>query len=147
MTAQKSLLQRGFTLIELVVVIGIIGILSTIGLLGLNRASAAARDVQRQATMNGIRNGLECYMRENGIYPDAAAFNWGDIPTTLTTICIPSGTTIKDPSSKVALSGTGGVADVLGDGTITYTYTRPTNTTYKLTLKGETKSIDWYSPN
>lgn len=146
MTARLNFLKRGFTLVELIVVIGVIGILSSIALIGLNRASASARDVQRQATMNGIRTALECYMRENGTYPTTASFNWGALSTTFGAACM-TVATVNDPYKNTAVLGTGGAGTVAGS-TVTYTYVSASTTTYTLTLVGETKTFPaWTNPN
>jgi prepilin-type N-terminal cleavage/methylation domain-containing protein len=62
--------QKGFTLIELMVVISIIGTLSTIALTSLNGARAKARDARRFSDMEQIRTALEVYRAMNGHYPD-----------------------------------------------------------------------------
>ncbi len=61
--------KKGFTLVELMVVMAVIAILATIAFFGLSRAQAAARDTQRQQAMNGLRAALERYFGDNGYYP------------------------------------------------------------------------------
>lgn len=61
--------RKGFTLIELVVVISIIAILSTIALFGFSKAQASARDASRQELLNGLRSALERYYSDNQVYP------------------------------------------------------------------------------
>ncbi len=73
-------LRRGFTLIELVVVISIIAILSTIALFGFSKAQASARDANRQATMNSVRSALERYYSDNQYYPGWT--NWTTLVST-----------------------------------------------------------------
>ena len=69
--------KKGFTLIELLVVIAIIGLLATLAIVGLNSARVKARDVKRKADLRQIRNALEMYAQENGIYPPAGACAYG----------------------------------------------------------------------
>ena len=63
-------LQKGFTIIELLIVIAIIGILAGLVLNNFQGAQAKARDVQRKTRMNSIYSKLEEYYNNNGGYPD-----------------------------------------------------------------------------
>ncbi len=65
----QTKLPKGFTLIELIVVITIIAVLSTIALFGIGKVQASARDVKRASIMNGIRTALERYYADNQKYP------------------------------------------------------------------------------
>ncbi len=75
--------QKGFTLVELLVVISIIGILATLVLLQLGTARARARDAQRIATVNQVRSAAEQYYSDNNKYPTDGS--WSALCTTLTT--------------------------------------------------------------
>ncbi len=61
--------KRGFTLVELIVVIGIISLLSSIVLASLGNARAKARDARRLVDMHNIRTALELYKSKYGVYP------------------------------------------------------------------------------
>ncbi len=60
--------RKGFTLLELLVVITIIGLLSSVGLASYTRAQARARDAKRQSDLTTLRNALELYYSENNFY-------------------------------------------------------------------------------
>ncbi len=61
--------MRGFTLIEILVVIGIIAILSGIVMAKLGGSSANTRDAKRQADLKMLGVALEVYFNQNGSYP------------------------------------------------------------------------------
>lgn len=79
--------KRGFTLIEILVVISIIGILSSVVFASLSSARGKARDVRRVAEMRSIATALEAYHLRNGTYPSvpdansgtATDNNWADV--------------------------------------------------------------------
>lgn len=61
--------QRGFTLIELMVVISIIGLLASVVLASLDDARAQAKDALRVSDMNTIRQVLEMFYNDHNRYP------------------------------------------------------------------------------
>lgn len=64
---------RGFTLLELLIVVAIIGILTSIVLVSLGTAREKSRDAARAAQAQEIVKALEFYYTQNGSYPPAAA--------------------------------------------------------------------------
>ena len=69
-TFSRTMKSRGFTLVELLVVISIISFLSSVVLANLNTARAKARDAQRISDMHQLQNALELYKNTYGSYPN-----------------------------------------------------------------------------
>ena len=65
-------LQKGFTIIELLIVIAIIAILAGLVLNNFQGAQAKARDTQRVTRINAIHSKLEEFYNEGNGYPAAA---------------------------------------------------------------------------
>lgn len=64
----KKIYQKGFTLVELLIVISIVGLMSSIVLTPLNTATSMARDAQRKAHLDQVRIGLQLYHNKYGTY-------------------------------------------------------------------------------
>lgn len=63
-------MKKGFTLIEMLVVISIIGILASLTLVSYTGAQKQTRDTERRSDLNQYRNSLENYAAaNNGLYP------------------------------------------------------------------------------
>lgn len=60
---------KGFTIVELLIVIVVIGILAAISIVSYNGIQARGRDAQRLSDMNTIVKALEIYKAEHGEYP------------------------------------------------------------------------------
>jgi len=89
--------QKGFTLIEILIVVAIIGLLSSIILVGLGSFRARGRDARRVADLRETQNALELYYAKNGSYPGSAA--WSALSGTLTGAGIGVTAIPKDPLS------------------------------------------------
>ena len=64
--------QRGFTIVELLIVIVVIAILAAITIVAYNGIQTRARDSQRDADLASIQKALELYYSDNGMYPPAS---------------------------------------------------------------------------
>lgn len=63
--------SRGFTIVELLIVIVVIGILSTILFLSYNNVQANAKTQSAQANATVLQRKIESYMSIRNTYPDA----------------------------------------------------------------------------
>jgi len=73
--------SRGFTLLELLVVIALIGFIASIVLAVLSDAQREARDKRRLADIKSIENALQLYYSEHNAYPTEASGANGNIST------------------------------------------------------------------
>jgi prepilin-type N-terminal cleavage/methylation domain-containing protein len=60
---------RGFTLIEMMVVVSIIAVISSVGIFSYNEASKKSRDGNRQSDLKQLQAAIELYKQKNGRYP------------------------------------------------------------------------------
>lgn len=64
---------KGFTLVELLVVMAILGVLATLIVGGFRTAQLRGRDGQRKSDLKNIANALEIYYSDYGVYPPSAS--------------------------------------------------------------------------
>ena len=73
MRIKETIKNKGFTMVELLVVISIIGILATLLLANYNATRSRARDVQRKSDLRNIQTALRIYYNDEGEYPTSGA--------------------------------------------------------------------------
>lgn len=64
--------KNGFTLIEILIVVGIIGLLASVVLSGLGSVRGRGRDARRVADLRQVQQGLELYYSRCQRYPGSA---------------------------------------------------------------------------
>ena len=67
--------QKGFTIVELLIVIVIIGILATLVIVTFSGIQQKARDSQRKTDINAVQSHVEAYYASNGFYPTLTELN------------------------------------------------------------------------
>lgn len=96
----KLKISKGFTLLEMLVVIGIVSILVSLGIASYSTAQKKARDARRKSDLVSMQKVLEqCYAVSNYAYP---TINGGGT-TSITVDCIANGgpsLAITDPTTK-----------------------------------------------
>ena len=70
---QRSKQTRGFTIVELLIVIVVIAILAAISIVAYNGIQKRARDAQRLSDITQIDKALKSYYAVNGTYPPQTA--------------------------------------------------------------------------
>ena len=134
-------MKRGFTLVELLVVIAIIAILSTLSVVALNSARAKARDARRLSDIKQIRTALDMYFDSNLTYPA----NCAGLGSSSNCMCL--------TSNGWATSGCAGTifmqkvpSDPLATGSYNYTPTS-SNSSYYITYTLENGGAQTATPN
>ncbi len=83
---EEVTMKRGFTLMELLIVIAVIGILISISVAAYTTAQKRTRDSRRQGDLKALQNALEQYNSSNsgaypgGTYPNLAALTVTYLP-------------------------------------------------------------------
>ena len=65
--------KKGFTLIELVVVMAIIAILAAAGLSSYTSTQKKGRDARRKSDLTQVSRALEFYYNDHGVFPDTSS--------------------------------------------------------------------------
>jgi type II secretion system protein G len=108
-------IKKGFTLLEILLVIAAIGILSAIVLVSINpnRQIAQVRNAQKSVDVNTIYKALEQYLIDNGSYPAGITEVEQDICiNNNTTGCVNLGVLVPDYIASIPLDPTGGAYKV-----------------------------------
>lgn len=71
-TVSRKNKQRGFTIVELLIVIVVIGILATLVIVTFTGIQQKGRNSQRQTDINAIQSHVESFYAQHGFYPTGA---------------------------------------------------------------------------
>jgi len=69
--------EKGFTIVELIIVIVVIGILAVLVITTFSNIQRRARDTDRQNDIKSIHSVLEVYYADNGYYPSLTQLTAG----------------------------------------------------------------------
>lgn len=119
---------RGFTFIEILVVVTIIGLLTVAGAVSYSQFVKQSRDAKRKVDIEQIRAAIEIYRSNNSLYPLTAAFDFSN--------CSNPGT-ISDASSTY-LSKTPNDPKC---STMKYYYSSSDGSTYSIAVRLEGSSV------
>jgi general secretion pathway protein G len=70
--------KRGFTLIEILVVVGIVALVGTLAAIAVNAARSKQRDATRLSQVRLVQSALEDYFNETNAYPTGEVLPLGD---------------------------------------------------------------------
>lgn len=131
--------KKGFTLVELLIVIAIVGLISAAAMYALNNSRLKSRDAKRKGDISALDKAISMYINENGSAPANTAPdpNKGEclsntagpgmaLKTFMTTIPVDPRYPITPPTAYTA-----GTPTAAPDG-MCYYYWKGTGTSYKL---------------
>lgn len=70
--------QKGFTLIEILIVVAIFGLLGTLSSIAVGSARSKMRDVKRVSDVRILQSALEDHFKETSRYPEGSVVRLGD---------------------------------------------------------------------
>ncbi len=92
--------QKGFTIIELLVVVAIIGLLASVILVAVGNARIKGRDARRLSDMTQVKSGLDIYYNFGSGYPSTAT--WDNAQNNLLVLsCAAGESTFKPPQDPI----------------------------------------------
>lgn len=108
--------KRGFTLIEIIVVITVISIIATLSVAGYVNLQKDSRDTQRKASAVVVSESLEKYFSKNGEYPNVSSMTASDANSVKQLLGMTSIKSLISPSAPA-----NSTANIWGTGTASST--------------------------
>lgn len=118
--ATKRLVQAGFTLVELLIVVIILAILAAIVIPQFNSASTDTKEAALDANLAAMRNAIELYKAQHGSYPGAKVSSGGTCPSGSTAGTGGADTATAFTDQLLNYSNSAGQTCTVGDGTFKY---------------------------
>ena len=112
MTRMPAMAQKGFTLIELMIVVAIIGILAAVALPAYQDYTARAKITEVNLQVGACKNAVSEFLQANGTFPANA--NAAGCNSTIATKYMAAGLAVDSTTGKItsgAIQATGTAAD------------------------------------
>jgi type IV pilus assembly protein PilA len=127
MNEKKFFGNKGFTLVELLVVVAIMALLLSLVFVLFSSARAKSRDAKREAEIKSLQTALGIYVTNSGVYP------------------VYTGPITGTDAMSSALLTSGAIPDIpkdpINSGNYVYTYDSTDGRTYTITYYLETNTI------